>query len=74
MFFVENCSFSVEISTEISRFRRNLVICGGFFVMFSLGDELCGGFFYEVAFFNLVLSVTHLLASPSTWLVEQTLF
>ena len=25
--------------------------------MFSLGDELCGGFFYEVAFFNLVLSV-----------------
>ena len=27
------------------------------FLMFSLGDELCGGFFYEVAFFNLVLSV-----------------
>ena len=25
--------------------------------MLSLGDELCGGFFYEVAFFNLVLSV-----------------
>ena len=57
MFFVENCSVFVELSTEISRFRRNLVICGGFLLMLSLGDEVCGGFFYEVAFFNLVLSV-----------------
>ena len=28
--FIENCAFFVENSTEISRFRRNLVICGGF--------------------------------------------
>ena len=46
--------------------------------MFSLGDELCGGFFYEVAFFNLVLSVPgcawkgsapsrHLVATSVMW-------